>query len=48
MATLTISEIKMANISDVDLSRLGVTKFGSFTGVVDLVSNYMKATRECL
>ena len=28
MATLSISEIKMANISDVDLSRLEVTKFG--------------------
>ena len=28
MATLSISEIKMANISDVDFSRLEVTKFG--------------------
>lgn len=41
--TLSISEIKMADISDVDLSRLGVTKFGSFTvEVVDPVSDYME------
>ena len=33
----------MANISDVDLSRLGVTKFGSFTvEVVDPVSDYLE------
>ena len=33
----------MANTSDVDLSRLGVTKFGSFTvEVVDPVSDYLE------
>ncbi|KAH9301626.1 hypothetical protein KI387_013209, partial [Taxus chinensis] len=41
--TLSIQEIKMANISDVDLFRLGVTKFGSFTvEVVDPVADYME------
>lgn len=41
--TLSISEIKMANIPDVDLSRLGITKFGNFTvEVVDPVADYME------
>lgn len=41
--TLSIQEIKMANFSDVDLSRLGVTKFGSFTvEVIDPVADYME------
>ncbi|KAL4348835.1 hypothetical protein GQ457_17G025730 [Hibiscus cannabinus] len=41
--TLSISEIKMAEIPDVDLSRTGVTKYGSFTvEVVDPVSDYLE------
>ncbi|XP_039000187.1 phosphoglucomutase, chloroplastic-like [Hibiscus syriacus] len=41
--TLSISEIKMAEIPDVDLSRTGVTKFGKFTvEVVDPVSDYLE------
>lgn len=38
-----ISEIKMADIPDVDLSRLGTTKFGNFSvEVVDPVSDYLE------
>lgn len=45
--TLSISEIKMADIPDVDLSSLGETKFGSFTvEVVDPVSDYLELLQE--
>ncbi|XP_044506200.1 phosphoglucomutase, chloroplastic [Mangifera indica] len=41
--TLSISEIKMADIPDVDLSSLGVTQFGNFSvEVVDPVSDYLE------
>ncbi|KAK9178711.1 hypothetical protein WN943_027904 [Citrus x changshan-huyou] len=41
--TLSISEIKMADIPDVDLSSLGVTNFGNFSvEVVDPVSDYLE------
>ncbi|KAH9626058.1 hypothetical protein KSS87_001983 [Heliosperma pusillum] len=41
--TLSISEIKIANIPDVDLSRVGVTKFGNFiVEVVDPVADYIE------
>ncbi|KDP22352.1 hypothetical protein JCGZ_26183 [Jatropha curcas] len=41
--TLSISEIKIAEIPDVDLSRLGVTKYGNFiVEVVDPVSDYLE------
>ncbi|XP_030533275.1 phosphoglucomutase, chloroplastic [Rhodamnia argentea] len=41
--TLSISEIKMADIVDVDLSRHGTTKFGNFiVEVVDPVSDYLE------
>ncbi|XP_057528293.1 phosphoglucomutase, chloroplastic [Amaranthus tricolor] len=41
--TLSISEIKMATIPDVNLSRIGVTKFGNFiVEVVDPVADYLE------
>lgn len=41
--TLSISEIKMADVPDVDLSHLGVTKYGKFSvEVVDPVSDYLE------
>ncbi|KAK2653723.1 hypothetical protein Ddye_013579 [Dipteronia dyeriana] len=41
--TLSISEIKVADIPDVDLSSLGVTKYGNFSvEVVDPVSDYLE------
>ncbi|WCJ36567.1 phosphoglucomutase [Euphorbia peplus] len=41
--TLSISEIKMADIPDIDLSRLGVTKYGNFiVEVVDPVADYLE------
>ncbi|XP_021292332.1 LOW QUALITY PROTEIN: phosphoglucomutase, chloroplastic-like [Herrania umbratica] len=41
--TLSISEIKMAEIPDVDVSRLGVTKYGNFSvEVIDPVSDYLE------
>ncbi|GLT76732.1 hypothetical protein SLA2020_483750 [Shorea laevis] len=41
--TLSISEIKTAEIPDVDLSCLGVTKYGNFSvEVVDPVSDYLE------
>ncbi|KAJ6978151.1 phosphoglucomutase [Populus alba x Populus x berolinensis] len=41
--TLSISEIKMADIPDVDLSTLRVTKYGNFSvEVVDPVSDYLE------
>lgn len=43
MISMQISEIKAADIADVDLSSLGVTKFGDFTvEVVDPVSDYLE------
>lgn len=41
--TLSISEIKMAEIPDIDLSHLGVTKYGNFSvEVIDPVSDYLE------
>ncbi|XP_027159739.1 phosphoglucomutase, chloroplastic [Coffea eugenioides] len=41
--TLSISEIKVADIPDVDLTSLGVTKYGNFTvEVVDPVADYLE------
>lgn len=41
--TLSISEIKTAEIPDVDLTKLGTTKFGNFTvEVIDPVSDYLE------
>ncbi|KAK9103491.1 hypothetical protein Sjap_020745 [Stephania japonica] len=41
--TLSISEIKIAEIPDVDLSRTGVTEYGNFTvEVIDPVSDYLE------
>ncbi|KAL2527179.1 Phosphoglucomutase [Abeliophyllum distichum] len=41
--TLSISEIKMAEIPDVDLSNLGVTNYGTFSvEVVDSVGDYLE------
>jgi phosphoglucomutase len=41
--TLSISEIKMAEIPDVDLSVLGITKYGNFSvEVVDPVADYLE------
>jgi phosphoglucomutase len=38
-----ISEIKMAQIPDVDLTKLGITKFGDFiVEVIDPVSDYLE------
>ncbi|TKY51235.1 Phosphoglucomutase [Spatholobus suberectus] len=41
--TQSISEIKIADVPDVDLSNVGVTKFGSFSvEVIDPVSDYLE------
>ncbi|CAH2070313.1 unnamed protein product [Thlaspi arvense] len=41
--TLSISEIKVAEIPDIDLSQVGVTKHGSFSvEVIDPVSDYLE------
>ncbi|CAN4085238.1 unnamed protein product [Withania somnifera] len=41
--TLSISEIKITDIPDVDLSQLGVTKYGNFSvEVVDPVADYLE------
>ncbi|KAK1261653.1 hypothetical protein QJS04_geneDACA000921 [Acorus gramineus] len=41
--TLSLSEIRMADLPDVDLSRLGVTEYGSFSvEVIDPVSDYLE------
>ncbi|KAK4777280.1 hypothetical protein SAY87_017467 [Trapa incisa] len=41
--TLSISEVKMAEIHDVDLSKTGITKYGFFSvEVVDPVSDYIE------
>ncbi|XVE64134.1 hypothetical protein DITRI_Ditri07aG0077500 [Diplodiscus trichospermus] len=46
--SLSISEIKMGEIPDVDLSRLGVTKYGNFSvEVIDPVSDYLELM-ECV
>lgn len=40
---MQISEIKMADIPDVDLSVLGVTEYGNFSvEVVDPVTDYLE------
>lgn len=40
---MQISEIKMVDIPDIDLSQLGVTKYGKFSvEVVDPVSDYLE------
>ncbi|XP_071732200.1 phosphoglucomutase, chloroplastic-like [Rutidosis leptorrhynchoides] len=45
--TLSISEIKLADIPDVDLSTVGVTKYGNFSvEVVDSVSDYLDLMEE--
>nr|GMD52026.1 phosphoglucomutase, chloroplastic [Ipomoea batatas] len=45
--TLSISEIKMADIPDVDLSQLGVTRYGNFSvEVVDPVGDYLELMQE--
>ncbi|EFH42136.1 hypothetical protein ARALYDRAFT_495247 [Arabidopsis lyrata subsp. lyrata] len=41
--TLSISEIKVAEIPDIDLSHVGVTKYGNFSvEVIDPVSDYLE------
>jgi phosphoglucomutase len=45
--TQKISALKMADIPDVDLSKVGVTKFGSFeVEVVDPVADYLATLKE--
>lgn len=45
--TLSISEIKVADIPDVDLTSLGVTNYGNFSvEVVDPVSDYLELMEE--
>lgn len=40
---MQISEIKMADIPDVDLSQPGITKYGNFcVEVIDPVSDYLE------
>lgn len=40
---MQISEIKIADIPDVDISQLGVTKYGNFSvEVVDPVVDYLE------
>lgn len=40
---MQISEIKIADVPDVDLSQLGVTKYGNFSvEVVDPVADYLE------
>ncbi|XP_048623024.1 phosphoglucomutase, chloroplastic isoform X2 [Brassica napus] len=41
--TLSISEIKVAEIPDIDLSHVGVTKYGNFSvEVIDPISDYLE------
>ncbi|EOA14817.1 hypothetical protein CARUB_v10028132mg [Capsella rubella] len=41
--TLSISEIKVAEIPDIDLSQVGITKYGNFSvEVIDPVSDYLE------
>lgn len=43
ISAMQISEIKIADIADVDLSTLGVIKYGNFSvEVVDPVSDYLE------
>eukprot|EP00270_Netrium_digitus_P003216 TRINITY_DN1364_c0_g1_i1.p1 TRINITY_DN1364_c0_g1~~TRINITY_DN1364_c0_g1_i1.p1 ORF type:complete len:644 (+),score=211.98 TRINITY_DN1364_c0_g1_i1:34-1932(+) len=45
--TLSITEVKQAAIPDIDLGKLGVTKFGSFeVEVVDPVADYLELMQE--
>ncbi|KAI3705829.1 hypothetical protein L1987_76073 [Smallanthus sonchifolius] len=45
--TLSISEIKLADIPDVDLSSVGVSKYGNFSvEIVDPVSDYLDLMEE--
>ena len=45
--TQTVDTLKMADIPDVDLSKVGVTKFGDFeVEVIDPVADYMKLLKE--
>jgi len=45
--TQTVSELKMADIPDVDLSKCGVTKFGDFeVEVIDPVTDYLELAKE--
>ncbi|KAG7612660.1 Alpha-D-phosphohexomutase alpha/beta/alpha domain I [Arabidopsis suecica] len=45
--TLSISEIKVAEIPDIDLSNVGVTKYGNFSvEVIDPVSDYLELMEE--
>jgi len=40
---MQISELKIAEVPDVDLSKVGVTKFGNFSvEVIDPVSDYLE------
>jgi len=45
--TQTVDTLKMADIPDVDLSKVGVTKFGDFeVEVIDPVADYLELARE--
>ena len=45
--TQTVETLKMADIPDVDLSKVGVTKFGDFeVEVIDPVADYLELARE--
>ena len=45
---LQISEIKIADIPDVDLTSLGVVSYGDFTvEVIDPVSDYLELMEVC-
>ncbi|KAL1219825.1 Phosphoglucomutase [Cardamine amara subsp. amara] len=45
--TLSISEIKVAEIPDIELSQVGVTKYGNFSvEVIDPVSDYLELMEE--
>lgn len=45
--TQTVETLKMADIPDVDLSKIGVTKFGDFeVEVIDPVADYLELARE--
>lgn len=45
--TKTISELKMADLPDVDLSKKGSTKFGSFeVEVIDFTEDYFAVLQE--
>lgn len=45
--TQTVDTLKMADIPDVDLSKVGITKFGDFeVEVIDPVADYLELARE--